>query len=175
MYASPDAEQYLSPFVQELRGIGIDASLRFVDSAQWRERAETFDFDALLVYVPMSNTPGIELADAFGSEYADIGGSLNVSGVANPGIDRLVTEIDTAPTREELNVHVRALDRVLRAMTIRVPLWVRPDTWIAYYDFYRHPDELPPYATGAASIWWADMDRYDALQRRGRHPLMRAS
>lgn len=167
MYASPDAEQYLSPFVQELRGIGIDASIRFVDSAQWRERAETFDFDAVLVYVPMSDTPGQELSDAFGSDYADVGGSLNVSGVANPGIDRLITEIATAETREDLNVRVRALDRVLRAMTIRVPLWVRPDTWLAYYDFYRHPDELPPYATGAPTIWWADKERYDALRAAG--------
>lgn len=167
MYASPDAEQYLSPFVQELRGIGIDASLRYVDSAQWRERAETFDFDAVLVYVPMSDTPGQELSDAFGSEYAEIGGSLNVAGVASPGIDALIARIQTADSREDLNVHVRALDRVLRAMTIRVPLWVRPDTWIAYYDFYRHPDPLPPYGTGAQTVWWADMDRYDALRAAG--------
>jgi microcin C transport system substrate-binding protein len=167
MYASPDAERYLSPFVQELRSIGVDASIRFVDSAQWRERAETFDFDAVLVYVPMSDTPGQELFDAFGSEYANVGGSLNVSGVASPGIDKLITEIATAPTRDELNVHVRALDRVLRAMSIRVPLWVRPDTWLAYYDFYRHPDELPPYATGSQTIWWADMERYDALRAAG--------
>ena len=167
MYASPDAEQYLSPFVQELRGIGIDASIRFVDSAQWRERAETFDFDAVLVYVPMSDTPGQELTDAFGSEYAKVGGALNVSGIASPGIDKLITGIATAPTREELNVQVRALDRVLRASTIRVPLWVRPDTWLAYYDFYRHPDELPPYATGAQTIWWADAERYDALRAAG--------
>lgn len=167
MYASPDAEQYLSPFVQELRGIGIDASLRFVDSAQWRERAETFDFDAVLVYVPMSDTPGQELSDAFGTEYAKVGGSLNVSGIASPGIDKLITAIQTADTREALTTHVRALDRVLRASTIRVPLWVRPNTWLAYYDFYRHPDTLPTYSTGMPTIWWADTDRYNALKAAG--------
>ena len=71
-----------------------------------------------------------------------------MSGVANPGIDKLIGLIETAETREELNVRVRALDRVLRAMHIRVPLWVRPETWLAYYDFYRHPEELPAFATG---------------------------
>ncbi len=167
MYASPDAEQYLSPFVQELRGIGIDASLRFVDSAQWRERAETFDFDAVLVYVPMSDTPGQELSDAFGTEYANIGGSLNVSGVASPGIDKLIVEIANAEARDDLDVRVRALDQVLRATTIRVPLWVRPENWVAYYDFYRHPDPLPQYAVGAPTIWWADTERYDALRAAG--------
>jgi microcin C transport system substrate-binding protein len=167
MYASPDAEQYLSPFAQALKGIGIDASLRFVDSAQWRERAETFDFDSLLVYVPMSDTPGNELNDAFGSEYANVGGSLNVTGIASPGIDKLIDQIETAETREALDVHVRALDRVLRAMTLRVPLWVRPESWIAYYDYYRHPEELPEFGAGVTDVWWADTARYDELRAAG--------
>jgi microcin C transport system substrate-binding protein len=167
MYASPDAEQYLSPFAQALEGIGIATSLRFVDSAQWRERAETFDFDAVHVFVPMSDTPGNELNDAFGSEYAEVGGGLNVSGVANPGIDRLIDLIETASTREDLDVRVRALDRVLRAMHLRVSYWVRPETWIAYYDYYRHPDTLPEYGIGALDVWWADTARYEELKRSG--------
>ncbi len=167
MYASPDAEQYLSPFAQALKGLGIDASLRYVDSAQWRERAETFDFDAVHVFVPMSETPGNELNDAFGSAYANVGGSLNVAGVANPAIDKLIKQIETAETREDLNVHVMALDRVLRAMHVRVPYWVRPDTWIAYYDYFRHPDQLPEYGVGVGDVWWADTARYDELKAAG--------
>ncbi len=167
MYASPDAEQYLSPFAQALKGIGIDASLRFVDSAQWRERAETFDFDAVHVFIPMSETPGNELRDAFGTDYANTGGSLNVSGVANPAIDKLIAQIETAESREELNVRVRALDRVLRAMHLRVPYWVRPESWIAYFDYYRHPEPLPDYGIGATSIWWADEARYQELKADG--------
>jgi microcin C transport system substrate-binding protein len=167
MYASPDAEQYLSPFAQVLEGIGIDASLRFVDSAQWRERAETFDFDAVHVFVPMSDTPGNELRDAFGSDYADVGGSLNVGGVSNRAIDKLIALIETAETRDELEVRVRALDRVLRAMHLRIPYWVRPETWIAYYDYYRHPEPLPEFDTGATAIWWADAARYEELKAAG--------
>jgi len=119
------------------------------------------------VFVPMSDTPGNELHDAFGSDYAKIGGSLNVSGVANPAIDELIREIETAETREDLDIHVRALDRVLRAMHIRVPYWVRPESWIAYYDYYRHPDPLPEFGAGVTGIWWADTDRYDALKAAG--------
>jgi microcin C transport system substrate-binding protein len=170
MYASPDAEQYLAPFSQVLRGIGIDASLRYVDSAQWRERAETFDFDAVHVFVPMSDTPGNELRDAFGSDYADVGGSLNVAGVSNPAIDQLIRLIETAETREGLEVRVRALDRVLRAMHIRIPYWVRPEVWIAYYDYYRHPEPLPEFGIGATSIWWADTERNQELRATGAIP-----
>ncbi len=167
MFSSPDAEQYLSPFSQMLRAIGVDASLRLVDSAQWRERAETFDFDAVHVFVPMSDTPGAELRDAFGSEFATTGGALNVSGVSSPAIDRLIELIETAETREELTVRVRALDRVLRAMHLRIPYWVRPETWVAYYDYYRHPEPLPDYGIGSSSIWWADAERYEALREAG--------
>ncbi len=167
MYASPDAERYLSPFAQALDGLGIDAELRFVDSAQWRERAETFDFDAMHVFIPMSNTPGNELRDSFGSGNANIGGGLNVAGVANPGIDKLIKMIETAESRDELDISVRALDRVLRAMHLRVPYWVRPETWLAYYDYYRHPDDLPEFGTGTTSVWWADTERYDELKAAG--------
>ena len=167
MYASPDAEQYLSPFAKELQGIGIDARLRFVDSAQWRERAETFDFDAMHVFIPMSELPGIELRDAFGSEYANVGGGLAVSGVSNAGVDKLIDMIVRAETREELRVRVSALDRVLRAMRIRVPYWVRPDSWIAYYDYYREPETLPEYSIGIPGIWWADQARYGELRASG--------
>jgi microcin C transport system substrate-binding protein len=72
-----------------------------------------------------------------------------------------------AETREELTVRVRALDRVLRAMHIRIPYWVRPDSWIAYYDYYRHPDPLPDYSIGVPEIWWADEARYDELRASG--------
>jgi microcin C transport system substrate-binding protein len=164
MYASPDAEQYLSPFSRMLAQIGIDATLRLVDSAQWRERVETFDFDAVHVFVPMSDTPGAELRDAFGSDFATIGGSLNVGGVSSPGIDRLIGMIETAETREELEIRVRVLDRVLRAMQLRVPYWVRPEAWLAYYDYYRHPEPLPDYGIGATTIWWADPERHEALR-----------
>jgi microcin C transport system substrate-binding protein len=167
MYASPDAEQYLQPFAQMLGGIGIEAFLRFVDSAQWRERAETHDFDAVHVFIPMSDTPGTELRDAFGSDFADVGGSLNVGGVANPGIDRLIRLIEEADRREALELRVRVLDRVLRAMHLRVPYWVRPETWFAHYDYYRHPEPLPEYGLGVTSIWWADTERYDALRAAG--------
>lgn len=167
MYASPDAEQYLSPFAQVLGGIGIDASLRFVDSAQWRERAETFDFDAVHVFVPMSDTPGVELRDAFGSAYADVGGSLNLGGASNPAIDKLIALIEAAETREELEVRVRALDRILRAMHLRIPYWVRPVSWLAYYDYYRRPEPLPEFGIGATTVWWADEARYEELKRAG--------
>ena len=75
--------------------------------------------------------------------------------------------IETAETREELDVRVRALDRVLRAMHIRVPLWVRPETWLAYYDFFATPRNCRQFSTGAPGIWWADMERYDTLKAAG--------
>ena len=98
---------------------------------------------------------------------ANVGGGLAVSGVSNAGVDKLIDMIVRAETREELRVRVSALDRVLRAMRIRVPYWVRPDSWIAYYDYYREPETLPEYSIGIPGIWWADQARYGELRASG--------
>ncbi|MFS4437829.1 extracellular solute-binding protein [Paracoccaceae bacterium GXU_MW_L88] len=160
-------ERFISPFIESLNTIGISASLRFVDSAQWRERLDTRDYDMLSGFLPMSNTPGNELRDVYGSQSADVPGSVNANGTANSGIDKLIAQIERAETRDELNIRVRALDRVLRAMHLRVPYWTRPNVWIAYYDYYRQPEPKPPYGIGALSIWWADTERYDELKASG--------
>ena len=115
----------------------------------------------------MSDTPGNELRDAFGSAYADVGGSLNVGGITNLAVDELIAQIETAESREALEMRVRALDRVLRAMHLRIPYWVRPEVWIAYHDYYRHPEPLPEFGVGVPTIWWADVRRYEELKAVG--------
>ena len=50
----------------------------------------------------MSLTPGIELRSIFGSETANTQGSSNLTGLANPAIDALITIIEGAKTRDDL-------------------------------------------------------------------------
>jgi microcin C transport system substrate-binding protein len=52
-------------------------------------------------------------------------------------------------------------------MHLRIPYWVRPETWLAYYDYYRHPEPLPEFGIGTTSIWWADPEQYETLRAQG--------
>ena len=129
---------------------------------------ETFDFDAIHVFVPMSDTPGNELRDAFGSAYADVGGSLNVGGIANLAVDELIAQIETAESREALEMRVRALDRVLRAMHPRVPYWVRPEVWVALHMiFYRHRSRSGVRRRGTGDLVGRSVRRYENLNAVG--------
>ena len=43
----PSFERIVGPYVQSLRRIGVDASIRIVDDAQYQQRLKDFDFDTL--------------------------------------------------------------------------------------------------------------------------------
>jgi microcin C transport system substrate-binding protein len=166
---SPSFERIVIPYIDNLKRLGVEAVNLRVDSAQAQEREKTFDFDVTTRRYAMSQTPGIELRGIFGSEAADAEGSNNIAGVRNEAVDALIKKVEDATSREDLNVAVSALDRVLRAMHIWVPQWYKPSHNIAYFDMYDRPytDNPPPISLGESSIWWFNPDKYQALKDAG--------
>ncbi len=164
---SPTLERIIIPYLDNLKRLGIDATLRTVDAAQDEERRKNFDYDIYSARFVMSLTPGDELRQIFGSDSADVLGSSNLTGLKNPAIDALIARIETAPSREELTPAVRALDRVLRALHIWVPNWYKGTHTIAYLDLFGRPETLPPFDMGAGDFWWWDADKAAALQAAG--------
>jgi microcin C transport system substrate-binding protein len=157
-------ERITVPYIQNLRKIGIDATHRTIDPAQYKHRVDAFDFDIVVDRKGMSLTPGVELRDYFHSVSADSQGSENLAGVASPAVDALIDRIERARSREDLTVAVKALDRVLRAMHVWVPQWNKGSHTLAYWDIYGHPAEKPPYALGALDLWWVDPAKHTRLR-----------
>ena len=124
------------------------------------------DFDLTTQAFDMSFEPSIGLEQWFASKTAD-DSSRNLMRLRNPGIDRLIGRVIEAATLDELKTSVRALDRALRAVGFDIPLWYNPETWVAYYDFYRHPDNLPPLQVGEMDFWWFDAEAEQALRAAG--------
>lgn len=153
---SPTFQRIIAPFIENLKKMGVDASLRIVDAAQYQQRQEDFDYDVIPGRFVMSLTPGPELRQLFGSESADQRGTANLTGLANPAVDALIADIVAAKSREELDVAARALDRVLRALHIWTPNWYKGSYTIAYWDVFGKPDLQPPYARGDGYWWWDD-------------------
>ncbi len=164
--SSPLFERIINPYVENLRAIGINASLNRVDNAQLQQRQRDGDFDMITDHFPMGYEPGSSLRQYFGSLGADES-LFNVPGLADEGIDQLLEIVVNAETREELDVAVTALDRVLRDRVIRVGQWYNDAHWVAYYDMYRYPDELPPYSLGFLDFWWIDPEAEQALRDQG--------
>jgi len=153
---SPVFERILSPYVKNLRLLGIDASIRVVDEAQYQDRHERFDYDIVSSRFSSGVTPGDDLRIFFGSASANAAGSFNMSGVASPAIDGLIDKVVAAKSRAELNVAGRALDRVLRAEQFWVPNWHKASYWIAHWDKFGRPGSKPKYDRGIIDTWWYD-------------------
>jgi microcin C transport system substrate-binding protein len=149
-------QPHLTPFMQNLGKLGIQANLRVVDAAQLKSRTEAFDFDVVAEALPGSTTPGVGLRIVFSSAAAAQSGSRNLAGVADPAVDALIDAIANAKSREELNVASRALDRVLRAGHYWVSNWYRDTAWVAYWDAFARPDRQPKLSVGAPGTWWWD-------------------
>ena len=166
---SPTFERVISPYVENLRALGIDASLNLVDPAQLSERIDppNFDFDIIVGNaVNGGYEPGSELKQGYASTTVD-NSTRNRAGVSNPAVDRLLDLVEGAKTREDLDVTVRALDRVLRTLKFWVPQWYKNTHTVAYYDQYEHPESLPPYDLGEIDIWWFNAEKAAKLKAAG--------
>jgi microcin C transport system substrate-binding protein len=157
------AEASLTPYVQMLRKIGIEATLRFVDPSQYVNRLNDYDFDMTTVVLPQSDSPGNEQRDFWSSKAADSPGSRNYSGIRDPVVDALVDRVIFASDRDDLVAATHALDRVLLWNYYVVPQFTRPDVWLAYWNKFGIPDKQPTYYGPDIESWWIDPDKEKAL------------
>ncbi|TCT06603.1 extracellular solute-binding protein [Aquabacter spiritensis] len=147
-------ERHTSRFIGNLKVLGIDASFRVVDPAQYQARLKDFDFDVVVRRYSVSVSPGEELRAFFGSEAAGMRGSNNLSGISDSAVDGLIAAALAAQTRAELVTACRALDRVLRAGRYWIPQWYKASHWVAYWDVFARPGTQPKYDTGILDTWW---------------------
>ena len=161
----PTTERILNPYVQSLRQLGIDASVRRVDPAQYQRRVKSFDFDIAIQRFVMRLTPGPELHNFFSSRSARTDGSFNLAGIADPVIDALIAKVLEAKSRDDLVAATRALDRVLRAGHYWVPHWFKASHNLAFWDKFGRPPTKPRYDRGILDTWWYDGEKAARLAR----------
>ena len=161
----PVLQPHTQPFIRNLALLGIQATSRIVDAAQYQRREEDFDFDMVVRRYSNSPTPGEGLRQIFGSEAARTRGSNNIAGIADPAVDALLELIVSAESRAALVTACRALDRVLRAGRYWVPMWFRDSHPLAYWDIFGHPARPAAYDLGAPATWWFDADKARRIGR----------
>ncbi|WP_273198451.1 extracellular solute-binding protein [Pseudomonas sp.] len=152
LLVNPNLERILQPYVENLASIGIAARLRTVDRAQYKQRLDQFDFDMILMTLDQTLSPGLEQWQYFHSSQANVKGSKNYAGVANPIVDQLLEKLLAAQTREEQLAAGRALDRVLLWQYYSIPNWYLNYHRLAYRNRFAFVT-TPPYTLGL-SAWW---------------------
>jgi microcin C transport system substrate-binding protein len=152
-------ERVLGKYVESLRAIGVDATIRLVDSAQYESRLIDFDFDIVGRAWSLEATPIETVRNFFHSATADTPGSVNLSGVRSPAVDRLVEAVLAAKDRDTHRTAMLALDRVVRASHYVIPNWTSPEHRVAIWDMFAWPATKPAYAFPYETTWWLDTEK----------------
>ncbi len=152
---SPLFERIVSPIVQNLQRLGIQASFRTVDPAQYQELVQKFNYDVIDVGVRQSFSPGNEQRNFWSSAAADTAGSSNYAGINNLVVDALIPKIINAPDRDSLVTVTHALDRVLLWNYYVIPNWYLPATRVLYWNKFGKPETYSPYGF-STNTWWFD-------------------
>jgi microcin C transport system substrate-binding protein len=63
--------------------------------------------------------------------------------------------------------HVRAVDRIMRYDYFVVPVWTLQENWVAYFDMYEYPENLPEFGLGHLDYWWHNAEKEAALKAAG--------
>ena len=156
LFEEPSMLRVIGPFEKNLKLLGLDVTSRQVDAAQYENRRKAYEFDILIQRYSMSLTPGLELKNYWGSEAANMNGSRNLAGIANPVVDALIDKVIEAKSRPELTAAARALDRVMRAEHVWVPNWYKASHNIAAWNKFSWPATKPRYGLGVLDTWWYD-------------------
>jgi microcin C transport system substrate-binding protein len=154
LLVQPEFERVVAPFIQNLKRLGINATMRTVDSTQYQQRVTNFNYDMIVSSFGASLSPGNEQRAFWHSSKVDVVGSRNLIGVNNPVVDALVEKVIAAPTREELIIRTRALDRVLLWEHYVIPQWHINSHRVLYWDKFGKPDITPKYGLGFPHTWW---------------------
>jgi len=163
--SSSTLESIIETLIQNMQAMGIDARSQKIDPAQYTLRSRERDYDMVFDQYISFMDVGTGLLQRFGCEARE--DVFNPAGLCSPLVDEIINIALMAPGPDERDVALQALDRVLRAERFMIPVWYNPNNWVAYWDIFDHPEDLPEFAVGALDFWWFDADRHQELRAAG--------
>ena len=163
---NPSFDRIILPFVENMKRLGVNASYNRIDPAQYTNRTRDFDYDIVYDFYRNGLEEGQGLAQRYGSEDAQYS-LFNPAGYSSDAVDKLIEKVLAGSTYEEMEAGLRAIDRIMRREVFIVPVWFNDKYWVAYYDQYEHPENLPPFALGQYDFWWYNADKGEQLKAAG--------
>lgn len=158
-------DRIILPYMENLKALGVDITYNRIDPAQYQDRTQNKDFEMRDAAYAVGLVEGSGLSQRFGCEDRD--DVFNDAGYCNPVVDALAESLLSVETYDEMAAHVRAIDRILRYDYFMVPVWYLPESWVAYYDKYEYPENLPPFSLGFLDFWWINQDKEAELKASG--------
>ena len=158
-------DRIINPYIENLKRLGVNVTYNRVDPSQYQARRQAKDYDMIFGAYRNGLAEGTGFLQRFGCEdKADI---FNPAAYCSDAIEVIGGLLPDAENYEEMAALVRAADRIMRYDYFVVPVWYLGQNWVAYYDFYEYPDNLPEFGLGHLDYWWFNQEKYDALVAAG--------
>ena len=162
----PGLEKIALVVKSRLKQLGVEMDIRLIDTGQWVNRIQAFDFEVTTHWWTQSLTPGNEQRVFWSSEAADQPGSRNFAGIKDPVVDAMIENVASADSWEELVAATRALDRVLLWGTYVIPQWYLGGDRMVWWNIFGRPDTVPLKGMSIMR-WWIDPEKAAKLQMGG--------
>lgn len=153
LIATRDDERIATVYADMLRRAGIIADVRFVDTVQFEQRRQKYEFDMTPATWAQSLSPGNEQYFYFGSASAGQPGTRNYMGLKSVAVDAMIDALLAAKTPEQFLTGTRALDRSLMSGMFVIPLYHLPKQWIARWPHIERPEITSLYGA-LPETWW---------------------
>jgi len=146
-------EMIIAPFIKNLKKLGIDAKLKFVEENQYKTRVNNYDFDIVVGMFGQALVPGNELYSYFHSSQKDVKGARNLAGIDNKKVDYIIEKIIKATSASEIKALCGSLDKILLENYYVIPQWYNDSYRVLYKNIFGMPKAKPKYSL-AVDSWW---------------------
>lgn len=163
---APDQQRIVLPYIDGLRKLGITASIRLVESAQWVNLMQTFEYDAFIQGHGTTQPPIMMLPFFFHSNAAIKPLTYNKAGISDPVVDALIERAQQAVSLQDIITSCQVLDRVLLWQFYHIPLQQEEPGRLIYWAKFGRPQQEHLAAhqpiIDFVDLWWSD----DAMTAR---------
>ncbi len=158
-------DRIINPYIENLKRLGVNVTYNRVDPSQYQARRQAKDYDMIFGTYTTGLLEGRGFSQRFGCENTnDI---FNPAAYCSEAIEVIGDLLPEAESYEEMAALIKAADRIMRYDYFVVPVWYLGKHWVARYDFYEYPENLPEFGLGHLDYWWVNQDKYNDLVAAG--------
>ncbi|WP_114287343.1 extracellular solute-binding protein [Candidatus Halocynthiibacter alkanivorans] len=150
-------QSIMDSYVSMLERVGITPTVTVVDTAQYKERSNAYDFDMAYYRRGLSLSPGNEQYLYWGSEGVIKPGSRNMMGMDSPAAEAMIDKLVNSTDQSDFVAATRALDRILTTGRYVIPFYQWNISRIAHVKELKYPERLPMYGDWIGfqpDTWW---------------------
>ncbi len=152
-----ESQSMMDIYQQALERLGITLTTEVLDSAQYKERTQVYDFDMAYYRRGLSLSPGNEQMLYWGSYGVEQPGTRNWMGMNAPAAEAMIAKLVSSSSREDFLAAAKALDRILTAGRYVIPIHTSSFSRLAHVKEIKYPKRLPMYGDWIGflpDVWW---------------------